>query len=59
MAEALETSPFMTVTERVYENEFDSGVGSGKQEMGPEINSLRSSMIDKETTGREGNLAKN
>lgn len=58
MAEALETSPFMTVTERGYENEFDSGAGSGKQEMGPEVSLLRSSMIEKETTGREGNLAK-
>lgn len=58
VSEALETSPFMTVNERGYENEFDNGVGSGKLEMGPDINLFRSSMIDKETTGREGNLAK-
>eukprot|EP01018_Ginkgo_biloba_P020497 Gb_02027 [translate_table: standard] len=59
MTEAFETSPFIPVIERGFENDFDTAAGTGKQQIGQmEISSLRSSMIDKETGGREGNLAK-
>ncbi|KAH9326169.1 hypothetical protein KI387_006347 [Taxus chinensis] len=59
LAEAFEISPFMPVSERGFEYNFDPGSGSGKQQMGQmDISSYRSSTMDKEVNGREGNLAK-
>ncbi|XP_057812879.2 kinesin-like protein KIN-13A [Cryptomeria japonica] len=59
LAESFETSPFMPINERGFENSFDAGSSSGKQLMGQmDINSLRSSATDREVNGKEGNLAK-
>eukprot|EP01018_Ginkgo_biloba_P017526 Gb_23913 [translate_table: standard] len=55
VSEPFETSPFVPLVERGFENDYEQTIGTRKSQMEA---ALKLSMVEKETSGKETNLAK-
>lgn len=56
--EPFETSPFLPMVEKGYGNDSGTTIDFGKQPKAQIDNASKSSMVEKETSGKESNLAK-
>uniref|UniRef100_A0A0D6R153 Kinesin-like protein n=1 Tax=Araucaria cunninghamii TaxID=56994 RepID=A0A0D6R153_ARACU len=58
VSEPFETSPFISMVDRGYENDFDAGAIGKRQKASMETAYTSSSMVERENGGKESNLAK-